>query len=113
MKYNIDNELPLPPRTRVGLNGRPRHEFPFATMAVGDSFEVFIGEEDSAKKALSRVTGAASRYSIRNPECRFSCRTVFDSPASTHIDPLSGRSISFRVWRVEPKKSKTEAPEAQ
>lgn len=80
-------------------------------MTLGDSFEVFIEGEDSAKKVLSRVTGAASRYSIRHPECRFSCRTVFDSPDSTFIDPSSGRPVSFRVWRVEPKESKTGATE--
>lgn len=70
MSYDITSDVPMPTSARA--------KYPFAEMAVGDSFGVPDGE-------ARRVRGAASDYGRRNG-MRFS---------------VKAHEGGYRVWRVE------------
>lgn len=64
-----------------------KSKYPFAQMAVGESFEI-VGE-----KQLQNVRNASSKYATNHPEYRFATRAMGEK---------DGQKV-FRVWRVEPK----------
>jgi hypothetical protein len=76
--YEIQSDIPLP-RLVCG-----RDSYPFASMAVGDSFAL----ESNDIKNVQRVRTAASWYGLRNEPVKFAVRRV---------DPITKQ---YRCWRI-------------
>ena len=51
MEFKIDKNIPLPKRTRIA-------KYPFAEMAVGDSFLIPVDFEELLPKTLRRMVAA-------------------------------------------------------
>ena len=77
MTYQIDHDIPIP---AAGQPCDPK--YPFADMAVGDSF--FVGSGN-----VIEITTATGRYGIRHGK-RFTVRLDFDLKANPGV----------RVWRI-------------
>lgn len=79
MEKNKDKE-PIPPR-------RYRDAvYPFKTMDVGDSFDVFIIDKASIRSVTSRVSSACANFAKRN-SVKFTIRKMADK--------------FIRVWRIQ------------
>lgn len=103
MPFEIESGLTVPPR-KSGGRGRGEEKYPLSKMKPGDSFLVKIdlpkalkGEEreatfkTEAKKFQARLSGAVNQYRKRNPDTKFTIRSVDDE--------TYGHGI--RVWRTE------------
>ncbi len=86
MPYPIDHDVPMPP-TRQGRHER-RAKYPWANMAVGDSFFVSCSS-GATSLTRDRLANAAVRYGKRHA-MTFSVREDFDDKANPGV----------RVWRT-------------
>ena len=78
--------VPLPD-SAVGA----RSKYPFAEMAIGESFE-FEGD-----KQLNNIRNAMSKYQANHPGFRFATRTVGERD-------VNGQKVKvYRCWRIEAK----------
>lgn len=76
--YEVQSDIPLP-RIRSG-----RDSYPFASMAVGDSFALASNDI----KDVQRARTAACWYGLRNEPKKFAIRRA---------DPITK---AYRCWRI-------------
>jgi hypothetical protein len=81
MTFEIQSDLPLPPRTA----GRRGSKYPLTDMEVGQAFLVGADDEGKAVKATT-VRSAIGAFNKRNPGRKFAVRINTDG--------------SVGVWRV-------------
>jgi len=84
--FDIESNIPLPVRAKRGSS------YPFAKMAVGDSFFVGTADEAEDKRATARLSAAIRVFrkgSEANGARRFAVCTVQE-----------GDKAGVRVWRT-------------
>ena len=84
MEYQIETDIPMPKRTRVA-------KYPFADMAVGDSFLVPVDFEEIMPKTLRRMVAAKTAAAATLRKQRGD-KTAFI---------VSEVAEGVRVWRKE------------
>ena len=84
--YEIEKEVPVPERVRGGAK---ESKYPFAEMAVGDSF--FVDNPTADPKVANRVRNASFRIT-KTLGYKFTIMNVDEREA--------GRDIGVRTWRV-------------
>ncbi|HAR45619.1 MAG TPA: hypothetical protein DCS05_05440 [Nitrospiraceae bacterium] len=62
MTYKIEKEVPIPAPYRKAQGSK----YPFAQMAVGDSFAVDVEDGEGPAAVLNRMRGAANRFGKDN-----------------------------------------------
>jgi len=83
--YEVKKGIPI---TKSEFSSKRIPPYPFASMEVGDCFDVPIEEQE--KKQRYDLSARASMYSRRYPAYAFTTRK------------LAAENV-IRVWRVEPK----------
>lgn len=93
MSYAIDKGVPLPPPSYQ------KNRYPFAEMAIGDSFMVPVPAGEHYKKMHAAVSASATSFARRNPAFKFATRIVDDKSA-------------IRCWRIALRPGLLDAPAA-
>ena len=84
--YEIEKEVPVPERVRGGVK---ESKYPFAEMAVGDSF--FVANPEADAKVANRIRNASFRIT-KTQGYKFTIMNVDESE--------QGRGWGVRTWRV-------------